>query len=307
MAREARTARARVERAEVTSLTDDGLGRGRYEAPVPEGDTLKNIATTLSPLVGRRVTALEFPRAHADGAAQQGAIIGAVESKGKNLLVSFSTGAVLHVHLKMTGVVHLYATGERWRRGRSGAVVVLRVPDFEAVVFKAPVVRLLSRAAARRDGALGSLGPDLLDLAFDEAEALRRLRLEPARPLGVAVMDQTAVAGIGNVYKSEVLFNLALDPFRPLAELSDEVLLAVLRHARELLQKNTLRTALQATPVDAYRLTRTTRRASRSPLSVYGRVNEACFDCGATIGMRRQGEQRRSTYFCPRCQGVAPS
>ncbi|MDX2014417.1 MAG: DNA-formamidopyrimidine glycosylase family protein [Myxococcaceae bacterium] len=274
---------------------------------MPEGDTLRNIATTLSPLVGQRVTALEFPRAHADGSAHTGALVERVESKGKNLLVSFSSGSVLHVHLKMTGVVHLYATGERWRRSRGGAVVVLRVPGFEAVVFRAPVVRLLSRAAARRDGPLNALGPDLLDPAFDENEALRRLRLDPARPLGVAVMDQTAVSGIGNVYKSEVLFNLKLDPFCPVADVSDDRLLAVLRHARALLQKNTLRTALEATPVDAYRVTRTTRRAGRAPLSVYGRVNEACFDCGATIAMRRQGEQRRSTYFCPVCQGVEPS
>jgi endonuclease VIII len=272
---------------------------------VPEGDTLRNIATTLSPLVGQTVSALEFPRAHADGHGQRGARIERVESRGKNLLVSFSTGAVLHVHLKMTGVVHLYATGERWRRGRSAAVVVLRVNGFEAVVFRAPLVRLLSKATARRDEALRALGPDLLGATFDEHEALRRLRLSPDRPLGVAVMDQSAVAGIGNVYKSEVLFNLKLDPFRAVAALSDEALLGVLRHARTLLQRNTLKAALTASPVDAYRLTRTTRQTGRAPLSVYGRVDEACFDCGDTIAMRRQGEQRRSTYFCPTCQRVA--
>lgn len=273
---------------------------------MPEGDTLRNIATTLSPLVGQTVDALEFPRAHADGDAQLGARIERVESKGKNLLVSFSTGAVLHVHLKMTGVVHLYASGETWRRGRSGAVVVLRTAGFEAVVFRAPLVRLLTRQSARHDEALRGLGPDLLAPDFDEREALRRLRLDQGRPLGVAVMDQSAVAGIGNVYKSEVLFNLKLDPFRAVGDMPDAVLLEVLRHARALLQRNTLREAVKTSPVDAYRLTRTTRPTGRAPLSVYGRLDEACFDCGDTISMRRQGDQRRSTYFCPTCQRVSP-
>jgi endonuclease-8 len=273
-------------------------------ALVPEGDTLKNIATALAPLAGQRVEALEFPRAHADGSRVVGAHVERVESRGKNLLVTFSTGDVLHVHLKMTGVVHLYAFGERWRRGRAGAVVVLRVPGLEAVVFRAPLVRLLPGAAARRDGALGGLGPDLLADSFDEAEALRRLRLDPAAPLGVAVMNQSAVAGIGNVYKSEVLFNLKLDPFEPVASLPDETLQGLLRHARALLQRNTLGAALRASPVDAYRVTRTTRPGARAPLSVYGRQGEPCFDCGATVVMRRQGEQRRSTYFCPMCQRV---
>jgi endonuclease-8 len=275
-----------------------------YETDVPEGDTLRNIATTLSPLVGQRVALVDFPRAHADGSELTGTTVERVESKGKNLLITFSTGAVLHVHLKMSGVVHLYASGEPWRRGRAGAVVVLRVLHFEAVVFRAPVVRLLTASAARRDRTLSSMGPDLLGEVFDEAEAMKRLRRDPHRALGEAVMDQTAVAGIGNVYKSEVLFNLKLDPFQPMASLSDETLKRVLWHARELLQKNTLRTALQATPVDAYRTTRTTRAKGRAPLSVYGRVEEACFDCGASIAMRRQGAQRRSTYFCPSCQGV---
>jgi len=279
---------------------------------VPEGDTLFNVAAALAPLVGRPVTRLEFPRGHADPTPLLGATVTAVEARGKNLLISFSTGETVHIHLRMSGVVHLYADGETWRRGRAGAVMVLGVPGFEAVCFRAPVVRLIGKGRLRGDRALASLGPDLLGEHFDERLALGRLRALDPLPLGEAVMTQSAVAGIGNVYKSEVLFNLKLDPFASVARYDDEALLGLLRHARALMQSNVIPKAIaaeRAGPGEAYRMTRTTRQGSRGlrgPLSVYGRHRRACFDCGTAIEMERQGEQRRSTYFCPTCQPRRP-
>lgn len=271
---------------------------------MPEGDTLHNLATLLTPLVGQRVLRFEFPRGHADGAALLGQTIDRVEARGKNLLVSFSGGCTLHVHLKMTGVVHLYQHGEAWRRGASQAVVILGVKGLEAVCFKAPLVRLLKPGRTSTDRQLRALGPDLLGPEFDAPEALRRLRALGSLELGVAVMTQSAVAGIGNVYKSELLFNRKLDPFTTVSSLTDAELLAFLEHARTVMQQNLIGSALKAR---ASRVTRTSRDRLRNPLSVYGRLDEPCFDCGTTIRMRRQGEQHRSTYFCPSCQPTRTS
>lgn len=271
---------------------------------MPEGDTLHNLATLLKPLVGQRVARLEFPRGHADGAHLVGQTVERVEARGKNLLITFSGGATVHVHLKMTGVVHLYEHGETWRRGASQAVLILGVPGHEAVCFKAPLVRLLKPGGVKRDQQLRALGPDLLGAAFDAGEAVRRLRALDSQPLGVAVMTQSAVAGIGNVYKSELLFNRKLDPFAPVASVSDDELSELLAHARSVMQQNLIGSALKAR---ASRVTRTGRDRLRHPLSVYGRLGEPCFDCGTIIRMERQGPQQRSTYFCPACQPARSS
>lgn len=266
---------------------------------MPEGDTLHNLATLLTPLVGQRVVRFEFPRGHADGAPLVGQTVDRIEARGKNLLVSFSGGSTLHVHLKMTGVVHLYADGESWRRGASQAVVILGVKGLEAVCFKAPLVRLLKPGRLKTDRQLRALGPDLLGREFDAPEAIRRLRELDALELGVAVMTQSAVAGIGNVYKSELLFNRKLDPFATLSRIADAELTELLSHARTVMQQNLIGSALKTR---SSRVTRPGRDRLRNPLSVYGRLGEPCFDCGTLIRMKRQGEQQRSTYFCPSCQ-----
>ncbi len=266
---------------------------------MPEGDTLHNLATLLTPLVSRQVVRLEFPRGHADGSHLIGETVDTIEARGKNLLVSFSGGSTLHVHLKMTGVVHLYADGESWRRGASQAVVILGVKGFEAVCFKAPLVRLLRPGRLKTDRQLRALGPDLLGAAFDAPEAIRRLRELDSLELGVAVMTQSAIAGIGNVYKSELLFNRKLDPFAAVSSVTDAALAELLAHARTVMQQNLIGSALKAR---SSRVTRSGRDRLRNPLSVYGRLGEPCFDCGTLIRMKRQGEQQRSTYFCPSCQ-----
>ncbi|MER2560067.1 MAG: DNA-formamidopyrimidine glycosylase family protein [Myxococcaceae bacterium] len=266
---------------------------------MPEGDTLHNLATTLSPLLGQRIVRLEFPRGHANGAGLIGETVERIEARGKNLLISFSGGSTLHVHLKMTGVVHLYEDGQPWRRGASQAVAILGVKGHEAVCFKAPLVRLLKPGRVETDRQLRALGPDLHGPDFETGEALRRLRELDSLEFGVAVMTQSAVAGIGNVYKSELLFNRRLDPFATVSTLTDAQLAEFLAHARSVMQQNLIGSALKAR---ASRVTRTGRDRLRNPLSVYGRLGEPCFDCGTLIRMQRQGEQQRSTYFCPSCQ-----
>jgi endonuclease-8 len=266
---------------------------------VPEGDTLHRLATRLRPaLLGKTVLELRLPRTELGTVDRLvGRTVTSVESKGKNLLIGFDDGSALHTHLRMTGIWHLYPEGAPWRRGPTWVVAVLRVPGFTAVCFRAPVVRLLRPGAVEHDPRLRALGPDLLDAEVDVEEAVRRLRARDALPLGVAVMDQQALAGIGNVYKSEILFLRRLDPFAPVAVYGDDELRAVVELGVELLRKNVRDTASHA-----IRTTRIGGLPGQGAVHVYGRSGRHCFVCGATIRMARQGAQRRSTYYCPFCQ-----
>jgi endonuclease VIII len=162
------------------------------------------------------------------------------------------------------------------------ARMVLQTDQWQVVAFSVPTLKLITRR-------LTHLGPDVLG-DFDAAEAVHRLRARPDMPLGVAIMDQTAVAGVGNIYKSETLFTLALDPFAPVSAFTDDTLRATVERARRLMTSN-----LQGRM-------RTTTRNNAQRYYVYRRKDRPCTRCGTLIDMRRQGEQNRSTYFCPKCQ-----
>nr|WP_240807745.1 zinc finger domain-containing protein [Polyangium spumosum] len=205
----------------------------------------------------------------------------------------------------MGGTWHLYREDERFRRSPTSATVVLAVPGLVAVCFRAPVARLVRASLLAGDPAIGKLGPDLIAPTFDEAAALARLRRLAGKEIGDALMAQEVVAGIGNVFKSEILFHERLDPFARVGAHSDDELLRLLAFARRIMVANA-NAKTRGTGLGAFfGHTRTTREGARpgeGPLSVYRRAGEPCYDCGAVIEMRRQGEARRSTYFCPQCQ-----
>jgi endonuclease-8 len=172
------------------------------------------------------------------------------------------------------------------------ARAVLEVEGAVAVCFAAPVVRLLRGEAG--DRALGALGPDVLAEGFDAALARGRIRALGDVAIGDALLDQRALAGIGNVYKSEALFLARIDPFATLAALDDETLDRAVAEARRLMLANT---------GDAPRRTRGRPGRRGSPLWVYDRSGRPCLVCGGRVGMRRQANAR-STYFCSACQRV---
>lgn len=271
---------------------------------MPEGDTLARAAAALRPyLVGRPVTAA---RVRQPGPAVDrivGAIVTAVESRGKNLLVRFDNGLELRTHLRMNGSWHRYRPGERWRRAPSRARLVLEVPGAVAVCFDAPVVELFEQRAESLHPALARLGPDLLADEVDVEEALRRLR-DPARAeltIAEALLDQRALAGIGNVYKSETLFIERVSPFARVRDLDDTTLRRLVETAARLLRAN-------VGPAVSRRVERVTtgrERTAAGPLWVYRRTGRPCRRCGSTIASVRQGtDLPRRTYWCPRCQGV---
>ena len=200
----------------------------------------------------------------------------------------------------MNGSWHRYRPGERWRRPAARARLVLEVPGAVAVCFDAPVVELLETRAEPVHPSLGRLGPDLLDPAFDAAEALRRLR-DPSRAgteIAVALLDQRALAGIGNVYKNEILWIERVSPFATVAELDDATLDRLIATARRLLLANA------APGRGAERVTTGGDRGAPGPLYVYGRGGRPCRRCRTPIASTRQGaDLPRTTYWCPRCQG----
>jgi endonuclease-8 len=213
-----------------------------------------------------------------------------VESQGKNLLIRFSNGLELRTHLRMNGSWHRYRPGERWRRAEGRARVVLEVPGAVAVCFDAPVAELFEIRAEHLHPSLSRLGPDLLDPAFDDehvAEAVRRLR-DPGRAamsVSEALLDQRALAGIGNIWRNETLFAERIDPFVAVADLDDATLERLVRRSREL-----LRASAAVAP-------------GRGPMRVYGRAGRPCPRCGTMIRSGpTSGDLPRTTYWCPRCQ-----
>jgi endonuclease-8 len=265
---------------------------------MPEGDTIFRTAEVLrAVLQDRRITAARAqPRPGLQRVPDLSRLVGAtvtsVEPRGKHLLIGFDNGLTLRSHLRMTGSWHRYRPGERWRRPAREASAILETAESVAVAFDAPVVELLTDADLRRSPSLSALGPDLLAGEFDADEAVRRLRDRSADELGNALLDQRAVAGIGNVYKSEICFLERLDPWATVTTYGDGELTAAVRTARRLLKANT-RGGARVTTGSPIR---------GDGLWVYGRAGRPCRRCGTLIQVARQGELARLTYWCPRCQ-----
>jgi endonuclease-8 len=263
---------------------------------VPEGDTIWRSAQTLhAALAGRTIVAFDSALPAVLAAARRHGVVGqvveAVEARGKHLLVRFSGGVVLHTHQGMRGTWHLYRKGTAWRRPSSRPRAVIETPDAVAVCWLSPVVEVLSPSGAASHAALARLGPDLLEPGFDPSAARRRLRGRGELEIGVALMDQAALAGIGNVYKSETLFLCGVSPFALVRDLDDATVDRLVSKARELLRRN-----LAGGP------RRTTSALSPLRLWVYRRSGRPCRACGAAIERAVQGDTLRSTYFCPACQ-----
>jgi endonuclease VIII len=261
---------------------------------MPEGDTLFRTAAGLRPhLVGRVVTGARATRPGPQVERIVGSTIDAVESQGKNLLIRFDNGFVIRTHLRMNGSWHRYRPGERWRRGAARARLVIEVPGAVAVCFDAPVVELFEGRAEELHPGLAPLGPDLLDPDWDSAaadEALRRLR-DPAREslsISEALLDQRALAGIGNIWRNETLFAEQVDPYAHVADLDDATLVRLIATARR-----KLRASVGVAP-------------GRSPMGVYGRSGRPCPRCRTIIRSAPSGGSLpRTTYWCPSCQGGA--
>lgn len=251
-----------------------------------EGDTVLRAARHIEQALGSKTVAVTAPNPHGCAAGVEklnGRRLEKVEARGKNLLLDFG-GLTLHSHLGMNGAWHVYRPGAAWRKPARAAWVVLSGAEAEVVQFGGSTLRVLRSDRLRLDPWLSRLGPDILAADLDLDGAVRSLRVAPDRELGDALLDQSLIAGIGNIFKSEACFAARVDPWRSIGDLSDTELRNVLGAAR---------TAMQQAVA-----------AGRHTYAVYRRSGRPCPNCGTAILSRGQGDANRVTYWCPSCQAT---
>jgi endonuclease VIII len=262
---------------------------------MPEGDVVWYTARRLDDaLAGRTLTRSDFRVPRLATATLAGQVVTEVVPRGKHLLARTSDGLTVHTHLRMDGSWRVTPAAERVPDSHRIRLILANA-DWQATGYQLGVVELLRTSTEHR--VTGHLGPDLLGPDWDAAEAVRRLAEDKARPVGEALLDQRNLAGIGNVYKSEVLFLRGVSPWTPAGDVPD--LAAVAELARSLLDQN------------KDRVRRSTTGSSRpgEETWVYGRRGRACRRCGTAIrsqSHQERGEQDRVTYWCPRCQPGPP-
>jgi endonuclease VIII len=272
---------------------------------MPEGDTIFRAAQTLQrALAGHVVTRFESVYPHVMRVAEDRPVIGrtidAVRSRGKHILMTFSGGLTLHTHMRMNGSWHIYRQGERWQRPARDMRIVVATDTFVAVGFSVPIAELLTDEELARHEELRELGPDLLDPDFDSGEAVRRLRAHAGEAIGDALLNQRVMSGIGNVFKSEILFVARVEPFRSVGGLTDEELERIVSTAKDLLRASVLPASRTLSMAVGRRTTRSLDPNEK--LWVYGRGRKPCRKCGTPIEARKTGIDARLTYWCPRCQ-----
>jgi endonuclease VIII len=274
---------------------------------MPEGDTIFRSARALhQALAGHPITYFETSYAQLASVNDQrpvaGRTVDQVESRGKWLLIHFSGDLILLTHMLMNGSWHIYRVGERWKRARSHMRVVLGTADMVAVAFDVPIARFYTAQTLRRFAGVAGVGPDLLSESFAADEASRRLREYAGEEIGNVLLNQRVLAGIGNVFKSEICFACGVNPFRKVSSLHAREVECLLDTARRFLSANVADSAGGSivTYIGGRRTTGASNPAAR--LWVYRRAGSACRRCGTTILMRKQGLGARSTYWCPDCQ-----
>lgn len=261
-----------------------------------EGHSILRWARALRPLVGQQLIQVDLPRRWADRAAElPSQHLREIQTLGKHLLLHLSKGMALHCHAMMYGSWQFGKPGMKLQKPEKNVRLRLRAMNNEAVFFNGPVVELLTAEELQTHKRLASLGPDILHPDFDRDEAWERLQRAPGRPIGDALLDQTIVAGIGNIFKSEGLFLAGLDPRAAVASASR----AQVERLWDLLIPVMLANAARSGPVVT--LNRNLRRVGERYWA-YRRTGRLCFRCNSVIEMVRQGQLRRTTYFCRRCQ-----
>ncbi len=289
---------------------------------MPEGDHIFRTARTLHrALAGHEVVRFEsvlpaLTRVHEDTPVT-GRIVERVTAAGKHVLMQFSRlrqaqnvpsavaggDLVLRTHMRMNGSWHLYRPGETWQRPRRDMRLVIATQGFEAVAFNVPIAEFLRPAGLVRQDDLRLMGPDLLGETFDADEAVRRFRERGELEIADALLNQRLSAGVGNVYKSEVLFLCRVSPFARVAQVDDDTLRQLLATARKHLIANVTDPKGGITTYRGYR--RGAGPAASERRYVYGRARQPCRTCGTSIRVRAQGPHARLTYWCPSCQSGA--
>lgn len=270
---------------------------------MPEGDSIHRIANRLADLVGATIE-----RAATQGlarAALAGQPITAIEAHGKHLVIDVANGTQIRAHLGLYGKFRRLARAAgdtmlaRSSPGRISLALVL--PDAVLLWIGAKTIEITDRRAPLRGLAVAQLGPDILAPDFDPAAAAARIPGDDPRPIATVLLDQRIAAGIGNVYKSEILFLLGLDPRTPTSAVPLATRVAAFAEAQRLMVPNIgprLRTR-QTTTLDA------PVRSADDRYFVYGRTNQPCRRCASLVVCFSLGDPPRWTWACPTCQPLS--
>jgi endonuclease-8 len=283
---------------------------------MPEGDTIFRSARAMQRALGGKLctgfeTALAPLARVDDDAPIAGRTIERVEALGKWLLVHFSGDLILLTHMLMSGSWHLYKTGEKWWMPKDRMRVVLRTEDWQAVAFNVPVAEFHTARSLARNTQVPKLGIDVLGDEYSVESGVARLKAyaaaHPEAEIAVVLLNQRVLAGLGNVYKSEVAFAAGVNPFRAMSTLTERELEQMAEMAGKWMRVNVLDGARDGIST-YFGNRRTTGNSNRDDrLWVYARAGQECRRCGATIETRKQGLQARSTFWCPACQPWIPA
>lgn len=277
---------------------------------MPEGDTVFRTARNLGRiLIGKTVTGFRstFPllTRFNDDTPLIGQTVQRVEARGKWLLICFSEGGILASHLLMNGRWHIYRHGERWQLARIAMRIVIENSEYQAVGFRVPVAEMHTARSLARQRRIPLVENDLLNTEFDAEAALERLMARPEEAIADALLDQEVLAGVGNVFKSEICFVRGLNPFRKVGTMTREEAAEAIACAGRLLKANVLEDSGDMIVTYRGQQRRTTHASDPGEsLWVYGRAGEACRRCGQAIRRRIQGDDARVTFWCPDCQAM---
>jgi endonuclease VIII len=275
---------------------------------MPEGDTIFRSARALGrALGGKPITAFRstYPmltRYH-DDTPLTGQTVEQVESRGKWLLMHFSGGATLATHMLMSGSWHIYRPGERWQKPPSTARIVIENSEYHAIGFNVPLAEMHTASSLTRDRRIPAPKGDLLNADFDAETALTRIMAQSDEEIGDVLLHQRVLAGVGNVFKSEVCFVTGLNPFRKVRTMTEPQVREAITVARRQLRSNVMEDSGDTIVTWRGAGRRTTNHSDPTEsLWVYGRKGQPCRKCGEAIRSRLQGFDARVTFWCPRCQ-----
>jgi endonuclease VIII len=254
------------------------------------------------PVIGFRSTFTLLTRFH-DDTPLTGQTVEQVESRGKWLLIHFSGGGTMATHMLMSGSWHIYRPGERWQQPRINMRIVIENSDYIAVGFRVPVAKMLKPGELARTLRIPVPAIDVLSEEFDAGEVERRLLAHSDEEIGNVLLHQEVIAGVGNVFKSEICFVTGIHPFCKVSALSQRQVRESIAAAQRLVAANVLEDSGDMIVTYGGRQRRTTHESDPSAsLWVYSRNAEPCRRCGELIRRRIQGPDARVTFWCPRCQ-----
>ena len=275
---------------------------------MPEGDTIFRTARTLSrALAGKALTGFystyPYLTRYNDDTPLVGQLVDRVESRGKWLLIHFSGGATLATHMLMSGSWHIYRHGERWQKPRYDMRIVIENSDYIAVGFTVPVAEMHTPETLARHSKIPAPSIDVLNNAFDPAAVVRRILAHGDETIADVLLNQSVLAGVGNVFKSEICFVTGIHPWCKVAALAPGKVEALIAAAQKLVGVNVLVDSGDTIVTYGGRQRRTTHESDPgASLWVYGRAGEPCRRCGEPVRRRIQGTDARVTFWCPRCQ-----